>query len=715
MGASFASYGGSKRRALLQRMSRTARPLRTFQRRSGHACLSSLLSIATIACAARGALAVETVLSSEWLRLSSEEFPKLKGEDLVVPSVLDCTYDEGWDSFRKLLQKNAAEGWHLDENVFDMADRLIAKHLFPFLDFHRSKSNEFFFDCDRPLPTGRICLYGMLSALFIHHVYLRHKLEASSEMATADDRSVFDDSTSVARLMLINKNNCMDFYDSSSWPITLHRLISVLRPPAVHPYDWTAAPARSSRWLAPARAAHLTAAGGADLRGRQIVVYITGTHAALGREPAEMLRRFAAPLLGCEVVPVLEIADTTHCRYVGCEKDSAVADDAEDAASALRFGDVGLRELAEQHFRARWTGLDIEDLPGMRRSFAARFAAHSLSREVDVFMCTSPAVLCTLLQPFGGPLLAYLGEPLLLSVPEDEASEWWTSFEAMSTAPGSFFACYNPFLANMVRYQTGLELPVVRLHGLYTGVVYSPPNPRAAFEEVLVVKGPNICLDPVCLLNRLLNGRPDGAVFASAASSEAAAARGGGISGRCGADTYAGAASPGSALKFVGLDEYPGASYARIAAFRAVVFYPYDVALALFYELYSMGVPLLLPRVDLLRFYVFRGLHSGAEYHRLGPGRHPSGDEPPPFIGPLDSDQWFRAAGYWSGVTDFARFPHLLRFGTAAEILSALRPGATDWEAISARMRRFNEEQLVVTAAQWAGAIAGAVGTRGAR
>merc|ERR1711971_906114 len=118
----------------------------------------------------------------------------------------------------------------------------------------------------------------------------------------------------------------------------------------------------------------------------------------------------------------------------------------------------------------------------------------------------------------------------------------------------------------------------------------------------------------------------------------------------------------GSELKFVGLDELHGISYRRMASFRAVLFYPYDVALALFYELYSMGMPMLLPHVDLLPFYVFRGLHSNNEYHHVSPGHDP-GAGPAPFMGPMDLHQWFWASLYWSSWTDFARFPHLIRVG----------------------------------------------------
>lgn len=602
-----------------------------------------------------------------------------------APAVLDCTYDDGWNQLRTVLQQRIDGKWQLDLDTFHLADELIGRHIIAFLDFHQSKSNEFFHDCDRDEPEGKICLYGMLTAFVIHHVYLRYQIETNPDLVSESDLSMFHDSTNMARLMLINKNNCLDFFDSSGWPLSLEKLILILRPPDVQPFEPppAMAPAVTHRlWPPPT-----TLNGARDLRDRRIVVYITGTHAALAREPAEMLPRFAGPLLGCEVVPVLEIADSFHCQFLGCDQETeldselgsgSVSGAGSEASTtpSVRIADVGLRKLADSHFRPRWTGLVIEDLPEMRRRFASLFGANPLSREVDVFVCTSPVVLCTLLLPFGRPLIAYLGEPILLSVPKDEVGDWWETFEAMVTAPGAFFSCYNTFLSEMIRFQTGLSLPVVRLHGLYTGARYSATNP----QEVLVVKGPNICLDPSCLLNR----------FAASAAN--------GSEHRFAAD-----------MRFVSMDEASdGMSYARLASFRASVFYPYDVALALFYELYSMGVPLLVPRVALLRFFVFRGLHSDSTYHRVRPGLEPW-DVPTPFIANMDQQQWFRASVYWSGLTDFATFPHLLRFGSVAELFAALQPGATEWSAVSIRMRRFNEEQLVVSAAQWAAAVSGAV------
>ncbi|CAJ1349111.1 unnamed protein product [Effrenium voratum] len=163
-------------------------------------------------------------------------------------------------------------------------------------------------------------------------------------------------------------------------------------------------------------------------------------------------------------------------------------------------------------------------------------------------------------------------------------------------------------------------------------------------------------------------------------------------------------------LRFKGLDELGGAPYEVLVSFKATVMYPYDVALAIFYELYSMCMPLLMPNLKLLPFFVFRGLHSGAEYHyvrnqsgQLFPG---VGVGLPPFVPPMDTAKWFHASAAWSLRTDFAQFPHILRFGSVAELLQLLK---SDWAQVARAMRRFNQETLSASAGLWAYAVAAAL------
>ena len=395
-----------------------------------------------------------------------------------------------------------------------------------------------------------------------------------------------------------------------------------------------------------------------------------------------LLKCFASSLLGFSIAAVMEVADETHCGFLGCA--DAGADGAAGAVlpalglDGIGFEAVGLSDLARRHLRPRWTGLDIVDFTEFAAEFQRRFRQHAMSRAMDIGVCTSPAVLCLLLLPFEKPLLGYLGEPLLLAVDGNTRNQWFQQFRSMVTAPQHFFACYNPFLSSMIEYQTGLALPIIRLHGLYTQVSAGYGRVQDSRDEILVVKGPNICIDSVCLLNRFMQNLANDPKDPN---------------------------NPSSVVKFIGLDELGGAPYEVLVSFKATVLYPYDVALAIFYEIYTMCMPLLLPSEELLPFFVFRGLHSNAEFHHSDPYTPDKQNMTlPPFVPAMDPAKWFYAAGPWSSRTDFAKFPHLLRFSSVADLFALV--SNTDWSKVSRQMQRFNEETLVQSAAAWAHAVA---------
>lgn len=235
-----------------------------------------------------------------------------------IPGVIDCTFGEEWNEFRIDLQRNSKAGSPFEEHIFVKADRLISKHLLTFLQFHREKSNEFFFDCARKEPHGIICLYGMLSAFLVHHVYLRDRIAATIALGEAVDdgeRQVYAHSTNLARHLIINKNNCLDFLDSSGWPMTLQQVVELLRPAQGSDDEFSfvrEASGREPPSIRPPPWPRFSLQTATKLQSNpvpsRLTVYITGTHAALAKEVSEMLLRFGGPLLGCaEVVPVLEV------------------------------------------------------------------------------------------------------------------------------------------------------------------------------------------------------------------------------------------------------------------------------------------------------------------------------------------------------------------------------------------------------------------------
>jgi len=154
---------------------------------------------------------------------------------------------------------------------------------------------------------------------------------------------------------------------------------------------------------------------------------------------------------------------------------------------------------------------------------------------------------------------------------------------------------------------------------------------------------------------------------------------------------------------FVGFDELNAAPYQKIASFRACVLYPYDVALMLFYELYSMNMPLFIPHADVLQFYVFRGLHSSSKHHGVDPSLEDDVFPVSPFFPALDAENWFKGANYWAKRTDFAQFPYLVHFRKVSEIFHLLE--TADLGEISRSMETYNTVAALKSSLAWAHTI----------
>lgn len=459
-----------------------------------------------------------------------------------------------------------------------------------------------------------------------------------------------------------------------------------------------------------------------------------------------------------------EVYDSTHCHFLTATGQSC------DQEHDPKY--VGFQNVSKRYFASAWGNVLINGWHDFERELRELFEQHEISRVADIVLCSSPAVFCSIFEPWlerhqsggaeggnspggggqkqqSGPqklLLGYIGEPLLLGVDRPDHGWWFETFKRLFQRSDTFFAVYNPFLRHMIRYQTGLELALIRALGRYTEMQYH----ASTSSRVLVTKGPNICVDPVCSLHKLS--------FAIMAGSRAT--------------------SPGRKYDFMGLDEFgsrkgsaatpdsgetdfrvsvgkiysyifpsedmaselaesakrgdedPGTplkrgplSYRQMGSeFIATVMYPYDVSLMIFYELYHAGMPLFVPGAAYLRFFVFRGLHAYRNHHEVAPkgvfvegqsadhaAEVPLSDYPiAPFLASLDTKQWFRGAVFWSKFTDFAQFPHLQRFNTVEELIRGL--DVLDPYAVSAKMRQFSAKVFARSVSQWAGAVGGTVG-----
>jgi len=211
-------------------------------------------------------------------------------------------------------------------------------------------------------------------------------------------------------------------------------------------------------------------------------------------------------------------------------------------------------------------------------------------------LCTEPLAGCLMLKEvaagFGHtlPLLGYLGVALLNSCPPEDVPIFWERLAGVFAprADGeqatALLAVNNLILSEQIYYQTGLRVPYVRAHGLYTGMSYVPTKN----QQVLIWRAPLfVYVSLRCTFMRFLQGIPDHPI------------------------TY----------KFV--EETESLAYAQIAQYRAVALLPWDHALMTFYELYSAGIPILLPSAEwMYRLLYQRGQLSVGErmYQSVMPG-----------------------------------------------------------------------------------------------
>lgn len=151
---------------------------------------------------------------------------------------------------------------------------------------------------------------------------------------------------------------------------------------------------------------------------------------------------------------------------------------------------------------------------------------------------------------------------------------------------------------------------------------------------------------------------------------------------------------------FVNLKQLQDRSWSNWARHKAAVFLPYDPQQLVFYELYSIGVPLLLPDDVLLPFFIRLGYTNLQEFRYQRPAWKVPEEE-------LRYD-WSENAPihelrWWSSLTDFARSPHLLRWSSFPELLyKVLR---SDLEQISNRMRKETQVRLLRSVDFWRAAF----------
>ncbi|CAE8655331.1 unnamed protein product, partial [Polarella glacialis] len=306
--------------------------------------------------------------------------------------------------------------------------------------------------------------------------------------------------------------------------------------------------------------------------------------------------------------------------------------------------------------------------------------------EADLILCTQPMALCALLRGITDlPMLLYQAFPLVGATPLAFRHLLLLQLRETQVAnpKRSSLVAYSEYLSQQVQRQTGQRPICLRPHSLYaarapTGGGYSPDreNPRV-------------------LVSRLAGWARDGAA-AVLHLSEAFAER---------------MLRPETRIRLVFLGvQRPDAEtvagisrpfgYNELRRFRAAVYFPWDMGMLLFSELYAVGVPLLIPGRAWIAAMIKRMLENTDfgwwQVREEGSAvALPSRKSLP---GSTLSWPWLSANSSIAEIlqlyelTDFARWPHVTAFASLPELMVSLR--TIDFDSTSQQMIRWNEATL---------------------
>lgn len=492
-------------------------------------------------------------------------------------------------------------------------------------------------------------------------------------------------------LRLLHWNYCLDFLESSTWGISAE---SFLGRAQRHIYPQVTELHQHleigpGTLGTPGGDAARKAGDGVDPEPA-VFVFELGTHAALSREPLSLWQRFI----------LREDRPLVHQNFVEPYKGGAEAFQ-HPFPQSCSPNCPDQQESVPYIFPIMAEAEAFEE--GLGRWFRDHWFAKPFVRESAIFLCTNPILFCRFFRQFGRPVLGYFGLPLHYMVPKHDWGHWLEAFFGMALDIRNTFVTNNFMLAEQIAWQTGIRLPTLSPSCVYLNTSYNPTRTH----EVLVPEPREACVLH-CLLRHFLRD----------------------------VESY-----PFHFLRKADTDR----QFSTFASFRAVVLFPHDVALMIFYEFYALGVPLFVPEhpskyifpysasVPLLDHVPMwrrerrwphpvpraagernadRASLVGLRYFRdPGPGGGPrravveddtgNGDTVAPYSPLALTSEG--ALVHWQRYMDFFRFPGVQRFRHIPHLLEELP--AANFQALSTRMRRHWEDRLVENVHFWREAL----------
>lgn len=315
-----------------------------------------------------------------------------------------------------------------------------------------------------------------------------------------------------------------------------------------------------------------------------------------------------------------------------------------------------------------------------------------LSR-AEFTVCGGPAWLCLMLRTVRpAPMLMYVSHPLLRGLPGSLRAHALAQVQAFSqvAAPPFLSVAANWVIAAQVAAQVRLHLPVRRPHGLYVNQTYAPVAlPSGRLRVVVTRIGQWARMGGIALLEltwsfleqeRKETGRP-----------------------------YP------FEIEFLSIrvrktNTNTAVSYADFAKYYACIFWPWDMMMLLFNELYTMAMPLLVPERRWMHQLMVHALrHTEVNWWHLRAGnlqgelpRVPEAAFPLQYLPWVANGEGLMQAAYWYELTDFVQFPQVTNFKSLPDMLEQLR--GLDVPLVRQGMASFNRATLQASLAFYRGA-----------
>ena len=242
---------------------------------------------------------------------------------------------------------------------------------------------------------------------------------------------------------------CLDFQDSSHWPVRANDIIANINQTSDAFQLVTGSPEappstlRPGSSLFPLPAVELAKQLSLALECSHVKLVAVGTHPTLTLEAVTMIRDFA--FTSTDAVKVVRTYGITYKCTVFPEMCGEGMESSDDPIAAL----IGRFEAPPPYELYTFEVI------------AQRLAEVAFHLDFDLLVCTSPFVVCGLLQQLTGkPMLGYLGLPLLWKRPTDHfdnstaRTHFWGLLTYLVHRSDVVLASNNPILAEQIAFQS---------------------------------------------------------------------------------------------------------------------------------------------------------------------------------------------------------------------------------------------------------------------